>query len=94
MLLTLLAAMAMAGEPAAAPAAAPEPAAANAAPGQPAVVKPANAKDKLICKTEAQLGSKFPKRVCRTQEQIDMMRDDSRKAVQDIQFNNHTFPKS
>lgn len=92
MLLILLAAMAMADEPAAAAAAPAQPAV--SAPAAPATAKPANAKEKVICKAEPQLGSKFPKRVCRTQEQIDLQRDESRKAVQDMQFNNHTFPKS
>jgi hypothetical protein len=92
MLLVLLAAMAMVEESAAAPPPTPPAPTAVTTPVQPGA-KPAE-KQKLICKSEQQLGSKFAKRVCRTPEQIQQTRDESRKTIMEMQYNNHTFPRN
>lgn len=70
----------------AAPVAAPPPAPAPAAAPPPAD-KAAAKEEKLICKYEAETGSRFSKKVCLTPAQFKARRDDSRKAVSDLQTN-------
>lgn len=68
--------------------AAPAPAAAPAATPAPATPTKAAAKEeKLICKYEAETGSRFSKKVCLTPAQFKARQDAGRKAVSDIQTN-------
>jgi len=41
-------------------------------------------KSGLICKREKVTGSNFPRKVCRTQEQIDAQREADQKSIRDI----------
>lgn len=49
--------------------------------------KPAAKEEKLVCKYEAETGSRFTKKVCLTPAQMKARRDEARKAVADIQTN-------
>jgi invasion protein IalB len=69
----------------AAPAQTPTPAATPVAPAGP--TKAAVKEEKLICKYEAETGSRFSKKICLTESQFKARRDESRKAVSDIQTN-------
>lgn len=95
MLVALLAAAALSSaaapaseSPQAGPAAAP--AAAPGAAGPTA--SPPNEGDKVICKYEKQTGSKFSKKVCRTQRAIEHEQDESRKTVMGIQHQGGLVP--
>lgn len=72
------------------PAEAPAPSVAPAPAAEPA--KAAPKEEKLICKYEAETGSRFSKKVCLTQAQMKARRDESRKAVSDIQANSAIAP--
>jgi invasion protein IalB len=69
----------------------PPPAPATPSAPQPApVAAPAKAdakEEKLVCKYEAETGSRFSKKVCMTPSQAKARRDDARKALSDIQTN-------
>lgn len=49
--------------------------------------KAAAKEEKLVCKYEAETGSRFSKKVCLTPSQMQARRDEARKAVADIQTN-------
>ena len=74
----------------------PPPAATTpAAPAPAPVAAPdkADAKEeKLVCKYEAETGSRFSKKVCMTPSQARARRDEARKAVSDIQTNSAIAP--
>lgn len=76
--LVLAAALFAAAEPAAAPAVAP--------PAKAAKVEKVN-KDGLICRKEAQIGSRMKTRTCMTQEQWDARAVDDRDMVEQAQRN-------
>lgn len=76
-------------------------AAAPVPPGPPTAVSPATVtgkaplKDpsqKVVCKSEAPIGSLIPSRVCRTQETWDAMRDEGQRATANIQRRALTVP--
>lgn len=58
-------------------------------PPQPAAApaKPAPKEEKVVCKYEAETGSRFSKKVCMTPSQMKARRDEARKAVSDLQTN-------
>ncbi|CAN7468613.1 hypothetical protein LJR164_003127 [Phenylobacterium sp. LjRoot164] len=71
------------------------PSAAPATSAAPApAVAPAKAakEEKLVCKYEAETGSRFSKKVCMTPAQAKARRDEARKAVSDIQTNSAIAP--
>lgn len=66
------------------------PVATPAAPAPAPVAAPVKAgakEEKLVCKYEAETGSRFSKKVCMTPSQAKARRDEARKAVSDIQTN-------
>ena len=72
---------------------APPPVATPAAPPPVAAPVKAGAKEeKLVCKYEAETGSRFSKKVCMTPSQARARRDEARKAVSDIQANSAIAP--
>jgi hypothetical protein len=50
-----------------------------------------NDKDKLVCTSEQVTGSRIPKRVCRTQEQIDRERESAQKALRESERVNRNW---
>jgi hypothetical protein len=71
----------------------PPPVAANA---KPATLEAAQAsskkKDDLVCRTEATLGTRFSKRVCRYRSDMLLQEEAARNATQHIQNEKATFP--
>ena len=72
------------------------PAAATTAPAQPVAAAPATAaqaavppKPKLVCHTEAVIGSLFPKKTCTTVEQSNEQRQADRQALESVQGRSH-----
>lgn len=86
MLASLAFVVVLAASGAATETAAPPPSAAPAAPAL-AADKPAAKEEKLICKYEAETGTRFTKKICLTPAQMKARRDEARKAVADIQTN-------
>ena len=73
---------------AAATPAAPAPAPATTASPAPAAPAKSQVKEeKLVCKYEAETGSRFSKKVCMTPSQAAARRDEARKALSEIQTN-------
>ena len=66
----------------------PQAAATPAAPAPAPAAAPDKAKEeKLVCKYEAETGSRFSKKVCMTPSQAAARRDEARKALSEIQTN-------
>lgn len=99
MLLLLLAVAALGAPtgPAAEAPASPPVQAASPSPAPPppgvAAAKPPAGEDKVICRKEQETGTRFPKRVCRTESSMQRMQDESRKVTQDIQTNGRLAPR-
>lgn len=70
----------------------PPPAAPPASTPAPEPAKAAAKEEKVICKYEAETGSRFSKKVCMTPSQMKARRDEARKAVSDIQTNGGIAP--
>ncbi len=64
-----------------------------AAPLPGAAANPPPGEDKIVCRKEQELGTRFPRKVCRTESSIRRMQDDSRKVTQDIQTNAGMAPR-
>lgn len=87
MLVSIAIAAMLAASSAPAAEAAPAPTAAPAAAPAPAPTQAVAKEEKLICKYEAETGSRFSRKVCMTAAQMKARRDEGRKAVSDIQTN-------
>ncbi|MBA4010342.1 MAG: hypothetical protein C0481_00620 [Phenylobacterium sp.] len=86
--IAIAAMLAASSAPAAEATPAPVPPAATPAPViPPAPAKAAPKEEKVVCKYEAETGSRFSKKVCLTPSQMKIRRDEARKALSDIQTN-------